>query len=255
MVRARLPTPTLLRCHFLNFSRLFARLRANRMDTETAELTLEGLVHDLNNVFQTIAETAELLSSDPKWARLANTLQRSVESGQRIAHSIVEQQRSIADFAGVLESAIAYAGDSLELSRAPALRFERSIEPGFRVPGNAGCWQRILVNLFLNSAEAGAANISITAAADEITIVDDGPGIAQDVLPRIFEPHISTKAATSGLGLYVVRSTLDQCGCRVSAENGKSRGAVFHIKLPAGIAELVASADRSLEENKGRSYE
>jgi len=214
------------------------------MDTETAELTLEGLVHDLNNVFQTIAESAELLSSDPKWARLATTLQRSVESGQRIAHSIVEHQRSIADFASVLETALEYAGDSLEMSHAQPVRFERSIEPGFRVPGNAGCWQRVLVNLFLNSAEAGAANISVTAAGDEITIVDDGPGIAPEVLPRVFEPRISTKAITSGLGLYVVRSMLDQCGCRVTAENGKSRGAVFRIKLPAGMVELGASADR-----------
>ena len=217
------------------------------MDTETAELTLEGLVHDLNNVFQTIAETAELLSSDPRWARLATTLQRSVESGQRIAHSIVEHQRSIADFASVLETAIEYAGDSLELSHAQALQFERSIEHGFRVPGNAGCWQRVLVNLFLNSAEAGAENISVTAAGDEIIIVDNGPGIAPDVLPRIFEPRISTKAATSGLGLYVVRSMLDQCGCRVIAENGKSHGAVFRIKLPPGIAEASASVERGLE--------
>ena len=36
-----------------------------------ADLRLEGLVHDLNNVFQTIAESADLLASDPKWGRLA----------------------------------------------------------------------------------------------------------------------------------------------------------------------------------------
>ena len=55
-----------------------------------ADLTLEGLIHDLNNVFQTIGENADLLESDPKWQKVAQTLQRSVHRGQRIVHSILE---------------------------------------------------------------------------------------------------------------------------------------------------------------------
>jgi len=39
-----------------------------------ADLSLEGLVHDLNNVFQTIAESADVLGNDPKWEKLARTL-------------------------------------------------------------------------------------------------------------------------------------------------------------------------------------
>ena len=58
-----------------------------------ADLTLEGLVHDLNNVFQTIAESAELLEDDPRWEKLAHTLQRSAGRGHRIAHSILETNR------------------------------------------------------------------------------------------------------------------------------------------------------------------
>ena len=49
-----------------------------------ADLTLEGLVHDLYNVFLTIAESAELLGNDPKWQRLAHTLQRSADRGHRM---------------------------------------------------------------------------------------------------------------------------------------------------------------------------
>ena len=40
------------------------------------ELTVAGLAHDLNNVFETLAESAELLGRDPKWARLAATIRR-----------------------------------------------------------------------------------------------------------------------------------------------------------------------------------
>ena len=52
---------------------------------DTKDLTLAGLIHDLNNVFQTVIEAADLLSNDPKWVSLSNTLIRAVERGQGIA--------------------------------------------------------------------------------------------------------------------------------------------------------------------------
>jgi signal transduction histidine kinase len=214
---------------------------------DTAELTIEGLVHDLNNVFQTIGESAELLASDPKWARLAATLQRSVERGQRIAHSIVEHKRTSDDFAAIVENAIQFVVDYLEIAHGPAVVFERAIEPGFRVPGDAAGWERVLVNLFMNSAEAGGRRISVIAAGHEITITDDGPGIPPELLSRIFQPHISTKAITSGLGLFVVRSIVEESGGRVSAANGEHGGAIFRIQLGGVASESQGTARGALE--------
>lgn len=194
-------------------------------------LTLEGLIHDLNNVFQTMAEGVELLSSDPKWAKLAAALQRSIEHGQRIAHSIVERKRSSAELDAVLDSAVQFVCDYLEAINGPAVTFGRQIEAGFRVPGDPDAWERVFVNLFLNAAEAGGKVIRVVASGDEIAIHDDGPGVEPALLPTIFQPHVSTKPILSGLGLYVVRSIVEANGGTVTAANAEDGGAVFRIKL------------------------
>jgi len=196
-----------------------------------ADLTLEGLVHDLNNVFQTIGESAELLEEDPKWQRLAHTLQRSVNRGQRIVHSILETNRSTTDLAPILENAVQFCRDYLECANGPKIEFAHEIDKEFRLSGDAAQWERVLVNLFLNSAQAGAKNIRIRAQGVEIVVSDDGPGISLELLPRIFHPRVSTKSIISGLGLYVVQSIVEQNGGSVSAANGASGGAVFTMRV------------------------
>jgi signal transduction histidine kinase len=191
----------------------------------TADLTIEGLVHDLNNVFQTIAEIAELLT-DPK---LAATLQRSVDRGQRIAHSLLQDKLASTDFSGIVDRAIEFVCDYLDAVHGPQVLYTRRIDAGFRVTGDPGAWERVLVNLFLNSAEAGGKNIEIAATGNQITVGDDGPGIPPEMLPTIFQPHVSTKSITAGLGLYVVRSIVEEHGGTVTACNGEPSGAVFRI--------------------------
>jgi two-component system NtrC family sensor kinase len=194
-----------------------------------ADLTLEGLVHDLNNVFQTIAESAELLEDDPKWEKLAHTLQRSAGRGHRIAHSILETNRSAIELAPIIENASQFCQDYLECANGPKIDVCSEIDAEFRLKGDAAGWERVFVNLFLNSAQAGAKNIRIRAHASEIVVSDDGPGIALELLPRIFQPRVSTKSIISGLGLYVVQSIVEQNGGSVTATNGPSGGAIFTL--------------------------
>jgi signal transduction histidine kinase len=196
-----------------------------------ADLTLEGLVHDLSNVFQTIAESADLLGSDPKWQRLAHTLQRSADRGHRIVRSILESNRSASALAPVIENATQFCRDYLESANAPKIEFTDEIDPEFDLKGDAAGWERVLVNLFLNSAQAGAKTIHIQARNNEIVVSDDGPGISAELLPRIFQPRVSTKSIISGLGLYVVQSIVEQNGGTVGAANGPNGGAVFTMRV------------------------
>jgi signal transduction histidine kinase len=196
-----------------------------------ADLTLEGLVHDLNNVFQTIAESADQLQNDVKWEKLARTLQRSVDRGQRIVNSILETNRSATELVPVIENAAQFCQDYLECANRPKLQFENEISPDFRLKGDPGQWERVLVNLFLNSAQAGAKQIRIEARDHEIVVSDDGPGIAAELLATIFEPRVSTKSIISGLGLYVVQSIVEQNGGAVTAANGPRGGAVFTMRI------------------------
>ena len=196
-----------------------------------ADLTLEGLVHDLNNVFHTIAESADLLSSDPKWVHLAQKLQHSADCGARIARSLLESNGSGADLAPVIENAAEFCRHPLGFRNGPKIEFTYEIDSEFRLRGDAASWERVMVNLFLNSAQAGARNIHVRACENTIVVTDDGAGIAPELLPRIFERGVSTKSIISGLGLSVVRSIVEQNGGTVTAANGAHGGAVFTIRL------------------------
>lgn len=202
--------------------------------------TLEGLVHDLKNVFETIHEAAEVLSREARHARLAATLQRNADRGNRILTSYFEQSQASQDLEAILDSATEFAGDFLQAVRGPALEFSRSIESGLRLRGNPAAWERVFMNLFLNAAQAMedggtvAISASRTPAGVEVTVIDDGPGIAPKILPHIFEPGFSTRARRSGLGLHIVKTIVEKRGGRITPSNrANGRGAQFHILLPA----------------------
>ncbi len=211
------------------------------MGSDTAaDLGIEGLVHDLNNVFETISDAADLIESDPKWKRLSGAIQRSVSRGQRIVGSYSAGARGQQDFDAILDSAIEFAQDLLQAVHAPAVRFTRSVEPGIRIYGSAASWERVFFNLFINAAQAmkDGGRVDVRASREkgliEICVADTGPGIPLEILPQIFDPHFSTKSSNSGLGLHIVKSLVAQNGGSVTAGNRTdTAGAAFHIRLPA----------------------
>lgn len=215
------------------------------MERET-ELTVAGLAHDLNNVFETLAETAELLGRDPKWTKLAATIRRSVRRGERIVDSLSETARDTLDLNELLDNAIQHAEDFLQVTRGATVSWSRQIEPGIRLPGSPAAWERVFVNLFLNAAHMKPEETAIDIRAGRepestvISIADNGPGIPDEVLPLIFDAHFTTKKAKAsprtGLGLHIVSSIVQENGGQVNAANRKPRGALFTIRLPAALS-------------------
>ncbi len=67
----------------------------------------------------------------------------------------------------------------------------------------------------------------------KITVRDEGTGIEQEYLDRIFDPYFSTKQAGSGLGLATVYSIINKHGGSLSVESRVGEGAIFTIYLPA----------------------
>jgi signal transduction histidine kinase len=65
-----------------------------------------------------------------------------------------------------------------------------------------------------------------------IDIEDEGPGLAPDMVERIFEPFVSTKDSGTGLGLAICRRIVEDHGGSIVAENRPHRGAVFTVRLP-----------------------
>ena len=206
---------------------------------EDADLTHEDLIHDLNNVFETITEAADLLSADRRWKSLAATLSRSVVRGKRLLGEIPDSSSTLA---GVVEGAIQSVTDYCIAARKPRVRFVRQLPADARLPGSSKDWERVFINLFLNAAQVMKKPGRIDIGAQQmdgglsITISDNGPGIPADILPRLFRPNVSTKTSRSrsGLGLHIVASIVEKySGNVVAANRGQGKGAVFTIALPS----------------------
>ncbi len=101
--------------------------------------------------------------------------------------------------------------------------------------------QQVVMNLVRNGAEAMAAsekrNLTIRTALDredavEIAIGDTGPGLAEEVEDRLFQPFVSTKAGGMGIGLSISQSIVAAHGGRLWATPNPDGGTVFHFTLP-----------------------
>ena len=117
------------------------------------------------------------------------------------------------------------------------------------VPADRVLLQQVILNLIINCMDAyeekpnGNHRVVIRASQAqtgvvELTVSDNGPGIAPEVLPQLFEPFVTTKAKGTGLGLAISRNIVEMHGGRLSAENNPQGGATFRLTLPiAGQAD------------------
>ena len=114
------------------------------------------------------------------------------------------------------------------------------LDEPFFVDGDVEQLHQVFVNLFLNAIEAmpKGGRLAVTTASlanpprVRIEVGDTGSGIPEQILPRIFEPFVTTKERGTGLGLAVSRRIVDQHNGLLIAKNGANGGAVFVIELP-----------------------
>ena len=96
------------------------------------------------------------------------------------------------------------------------------------------------MNLLKNAREAlgEKGNVFVTADSHrdhsvEISVRDDGPGIAPEKIGRIFEAYYTTKERGTGLGLAIVKHNVELYGGTVRVESGLGKGAKFTVIFPA----------------------
>lgn len=117
------------------------------------------------------------------------------------------------------------------------------------VAGDASMLYRAFFNLVENACKYGrqGGHIQITAqkvdAEINVSVEDDGPGIAPEHLPYIFDAFYrvdksrSREMGGSGLGLSIVKSTIEASGGRIIADSDGSSGSKFTVTLPAFISK------------------
>jgi len=112
------------------------------------------------------------------------------------------------------------AAEALERTAKPEIRFSTAFRPGIRI-AVTGVQERISLPL-------------------EIVIEDNGPGVAPDLLPFLFDPFVTTKSNGSGLGLALVAKIVGDHGGVIDSESrpGRTR---FRILMPVANVQAPAS--------------
>ena len=107
--------------------------------------------------------------------------------------------------------------------------------PPLRALADPGRTRQVLSNLLVNSAQAGATKVELTAEAERgsvrLALQDDGPGVDPALRERLFDPFVTGRASGTGLGLAISRRMVErQGGTLVNVPS--DRGALFEVRLP-----------------------
>ena len=217
---------------------------------------LAGIVHEIRGPLGVIRGNAELmrmqLAQDDPALRFADPIIRSVQLLQvRLEHLMATVRGGPPVLQPLeLEPLALEAIDYFRKGSDPKQgRVEVVVTPPDRpippVRADAGRLLQVLLNLMINAREAmlsrrdsGRLELRLVPAEDEgrpgvrVEVLDDGPGIPEDLLNRIFEPFFTTKETGTGYGLYLGAEILREHGGRLSACNRPEGGACFVLWLP-----------------------
>jgi signal transduction histidine kinase len=218
-----------------------------------------GIAHELNTPLAVLKGLVEKLNQDPgrgmEPAQSALML-RVVRRLERLGDSLLDfaRARPSRSSPALLRPLVEEAITLVRLDReARDVSLVNDVPGDLVVECDADRMMQVLVNLLRNGIDAvqsragmdaGGARVVVRAAALErdraqwvcITITDDGPGIDPDLLPRLFQPFVSTRldARGTGLGLAVAEGIVREHGGLVLARNRTDgTGAVFEVMLPA----------------------
>lgn len=213
-----------------------------------------SIAHEVNQPLSAIAMNAEtslrwLSRGEPNLEKVGQLTGRIAESA-RHASEIVQRIRGMAarhvpervpvDLNHVVAESLLFVRHDLE-SRAIALetRLDATLPP---VLGDRVQLQQVIVNLLVNSVQAltqggaAGARIALDTRQEEnaiaFSIRDNGPGIAEANLERVFDGFFTTKEDGMGIGLAVCQSIIAAHGGRIVAANHPDGGAIFRFSLP-----------------------
>ncbi len=214
-----------------------------------------GIAHDFNNILTVILGNVTLakLFSKPGekvYYRLGEA-EKAVMRAQDLTRQLLTFARG-----GTPVKATASIQDIVRESCAFALtgsnvKFDAQIPDDlWNVEVDKGQISQVINNLIINAGQAmpSGGNIKIIACNQvvpegspgrksgkfiKITIMDEGPGIAEDHLHRIFDPYFTTKSEGTGLGLATSYSIIKKHDGMIEVESRLGKGTTFNMYLPA----------------------
>jgi signal transduction histidine kinase len=214
---------------------------------------LASVSHEMNNPLQAIQNVLFLLKDEKNLSvQGKQDLELVLSESERMA-TLLDRLRatyrplSVEDFQPVQINNLLEDVSALMAThfRHNKITFEFHTVPDLpSVPGLSDQLRQVILNMFLNAAEAmpdgGCLSVATKVLTKKgeimITVKDTGVGIDPAILPNIFDAFVTNKKAGTGLGLAMAYEIVTKHGGRIQAENNPRGGATFTVWLPVGKA-------------------
>ncbi|WP_068546233.1 two-component system sensor histidine kinase EnvZ [Thalassotalea crassostreae] len=219
---------------FNHMSKGIKQLEADR------SLLMAGISHDLRTPLTRIRLASEMMSEDEDY------LKAGIENDIDDMNSIIDQfidyirqdmmeKSQPADLNAMIEEVV-------NVEAIDDKQIDLKLVPLDDIPLVVPAMKRVLANLIQNAFKYANTDISIRSGIDKkanvafFTVADNGPGIAEDDIERLFEPFTQGDTARgavgSGLGLAIVKRIVDAHGGNISLKNRVEGGVNARVELP-----------------------
>lgn len=220
-----------------------------------------GIAHDFNNLLSIVYGYLNLAQMELEDRNLDVTLLQKAEQGLLDAKELTSKMIQLTGGAGSGKIPVAIDQELEKWVSEVAQRYGTAVQFNFlqtvrNVSVDREQMRQAIQNVVINAVEAmsnggilqvEAANLSFSQPDDFpelslppgdyvlLTIRDEGQGIAEDILPKIFDPYFSTKerGVQKGLGLAVTAAVIRRHGGTFAVETKMGFGTSFHVYLPA----------------------
>lgn len=250
-------------------SRLEARIAQTRSELQEAQAMLlhqekmaafgllaAGIAHEVGNPLTSISSIVQMLKRRDPDTYTRERLELVGGQLQRIQTTLRElinfsrpasTQRTRVSLAEIIHEALniaKYYKDTKSRQIIAAVPVDLPVLVGVRDQ-----LVQVVLNLVLNAIDATVRDGRIEIAARlaspvmvELTISDNGTGIAPAQAERLFQPYFTTKKTGTGLGLFVTRKLIDAHGGTIEFSSELGQGTTFIIRLPVPPAPAAAAS-------------
>lgn len=203
-----------------------------------------SIAHDLRNPLGAMRNASYFLrrhlsKNDLKAPEHLEIIEQEVVKADQIITNLLEMARPKTPHKQEIDLGEIVKNVFSRAKRAEGVRCQPSLVPDpFVVRADPSQLRQMIGNIVDNAVDAmkgqGEIFVEATRDSDYDTLVfrDTGPGFAQEVIERLFEPLVTTKASGTGLGLMICHQIVEKHGGTIGAENCEGRGAAIRVRLP-----------------------